>query len=611
MDYGIDMEKPGKQKKRVLRPLLWWFLLVLVLYGIHTHQCLMEKTRLVFTVTMEGQPRYDAVATFDGKPATSGQKIPLGNHTFSVTLAKGDPFTTNLFVWYGEHNLGEIALKRTLGDLIVTTTPSAQRLTISGPEWSVTLRNSSGTNTIVPTDAYEVEADFLHSNEKQQVLVTASYSNPLNIAPRFGSVELGCNQPDATYQFQDANGQTLSSGLLPATITELPPGSYSIFATHHGNQHQSSAFVNAYATNTVPMNFDYGAASFDTTPSGAAVTDSNGRRWGETPLTLAELAVGTWNFTVQRSGYAPIQMALEVTANQTNIINTNLVSFDYINGMDEARQYLAVTNLYLAKAAVERAIQASPSDPTAIALQQKIALLSTIQTAETWGAQGNYTNAINLLQTVLKQEPDNDRATELVADYTNREQQRLEAIRQREAELAEQERQRHERELAEQQAQQRIQELSEAFNEANTPYENASQFSNHELVSARAVTDVGTAISGALSGQNPPFENVQLNWIYPHLFMLKARQRVGIGYRDCLILGSQVRDKETRIQFKVFEYEHPPELNLLGGLLHLSTAITLTSQDPQVAADQAAKFQQRIKDGINLMTALIQGAAGQ
>jgi hypothetical protein len=38
--------------RRILRPLFWWLLLVLVLFAIHTHQRLMEKTRLEFTVTM-------------------------------------------------------------------------------------------------------------------------------------------------------------------------------------------------------------------------------------------------------------------------------------------------------------------------------------------------------------------------------------------------------------------------------------------------------------------------------------------------------------------------------------------------------------------------------
>src|SRR5437016_3305241 len=48
---GNDMEKSVTPKKRgrhllhILRPLLWWLLLVLVMFGIRTHQRLMEQTR--------------------------------------------------------------------------------------------------------------------------------------------------------------------------------------------------------------------------------------------------------------------------------------------------------------------------------------------------------------------------------------------------------------------------------------------------------------------------------------------------------------------------------------------------------------------------------------
>ena len=86
---------------------------------------------------------------------------------------------------------------------------------------------------------------------------------------------------------------------------------------------------------------------------------------------------------------------------------------------------------------------------------------------------------------------------------------------------------------------------------------------------------------------------------------------MGIGYRDCLILGSQIRDNEVFIRFKVFEYEHPPQIKMLGGLLSVSTEIKTTSQDPQVAAANAKSFQQRIEHGVNQVTTIIQEAIGQ
>jgi len=101
----------GRGWKRGVRPLFYWLLLVLVLFGIRTHQRLMEKTRLDFVVTLQGQPT-GATTILDGKPATIGQNISLGNHTFVVTHPKGETFSNSWFGWYGEHDLGTIDLKR-------------------------------------------------------------------------------------------------------------------------------------------------------------------------------------------------------------------------------------------------------------------------------------------------------------------------------------------------------------------------------------------------------------------------------------------------------------------------------------------------------------------
>jgi hypothetical protein len=255
VDSVNDMEKSGKPKKHVLRPLLWWLILVLVLYGIRTHQRLMETTRLVFTVTMQGRPHYEASTTFDGKPIVSGQKIPLGNHTFAVSLPKGEPFSTNLFIWYGEHNFGKIDLKRTMGMLTVSADPPADWLVIRGPEWSVTLTNSSGLTQSVPTDAYEIEADYPHWTKTYSANVFANQTANCAIAPHFGGLKLGCNQSDATFQLQTADVQPVSDGILPATISELPAGDYKLTATHHG--HQQTETLTVKADTTTPAQFDF------------------------------------------------------------------------------------------------------------------------------------------------------------------------------------------------------------------------------------------------------------------------------------------------------------------------------------------------------------------
>jgi len=226
---------------RVLRPLAWWSLFVLVLYGIRTHQRLMEKTRLSFNLTLAGsEERYSqsllnagdtpfgATATFDGKPILTGQNIPLGNHTFTITHPKTEPFSTNLFIWYGGHNFGTIDLKRAKGALTVTADPAAPLLFVGGPEYSTTLTNSPGLNVTIPTDQYIVTARYPHSEWQQSVTVFANIPTALKIAPRFGSLQLTCDQEGATYQLLRPNDEPVQTGDLP--LTPRLAGSVSLFS---------------------------------------------------------------------------------------------------------------------------------------------------------------------------------------------------------------------------------------------------------------------------------------------------------------------------------------------------------------------------------------------
>ena len=52
---------------RGVRPLFWWLLLVRVLLGIRTHQRLSEQTRLLFSVSMSGQPLFSGVLVNIGR----------------------------------------------------------------------------------------------------------------------------------------------------------------------------------------------------------------------------------------------------------------------------------------------------------------------------------------------------------------------------------------------------------------------------------------------------------------------------------------------------------------------------------------------------------------
>ena len=187
---------------RVLRPLFWWLILVLLLYGYRLHQRMLEQTRITFAITLAGQtPSPEARATFDGRPISSGQQIPLGHHQFTIVHPKGESYTTNLFIWYGAHDLGTIDLKRTVSVISVTANPPAPMLSIHGPEFDVELTNSPGMTSSVPTDRYVISSRYAHWSSSDEVLVSPGVPATWRIAPRLGAAQITCNEADANGQF--------------------------------------------------------------------------------------------------------------------------------------------------------------------------------------------------------------------------------------------------------------------------------------------------------------------------------------------------------------------------------------------------------------------------
>ena len=188
--------------------------------------------------------------------------------------------------------------------------------------------------------------------------------------------------------------------------------------------------------------------------------------------------------------------------------------------------------------------------------------------------------------------PDNAEVKELLADYTKREEARM-AVEQK----------RREAELVEQRAREKNEELHTAFNILLRGVSDSGKFEEHELVSTKTLGETGTAIKEAFTGGQPSFQIVRFEQPRSDIFALQVRQTVSLGYRDCFVAGSQVREGETRILFKVLEYDHPPKVSLLGGLI---TAV-ITAQVGNDAT-RAAKFQEQVNEGAPMVKERLEGA---
>jgi tetratricopeptide (TPR) repeat protein len=590
------MEESGNSKSRaryylrVLRPLFWWFLFALVLYGIRTHQRLMEQTRLTYSTWLNGLP-VATDARFDGQPIASGAKIPLGHHTFTITQPKAVPFSTNLFIWYGGRDFGAIQLKRAKGVLSVNASPVAPLLSIEGDEYSVSLTNSSGLNATVPTGEYTITARYPYSTWQDRVKVYTVGLIPVRIDPRLGTLRLTCNKSCATYELLRVNVEPMLSGDLPATLTDLPENAYKVVARHHDHEWTKMFYLKAGTTNTIDVDFQYGAALLETTPPGAVVFDSAGTQRGVTPLTLSELQPGKWKFNLRLNDYEPVTATLAIEANQTNSFRTNLISQSYERAMQTARELMNAEKYEEAAQSLADALHVQPGDAAALALQKEAVGSGSIARAESFGKQGDYIAGIKELDKALAALPDNERGKNMLADFKQHEPEQ---------------RARLERE--------HIEAWTNAFNAFTAKITGAALVETHELDTAKPVAEVRRAIVEQFRSVEPIFRLSHVGWTND-IFFMDADQEVSGGGRLCMIVGAQINDHQTRIAFKVIEYKSEAlGLKILGAVLASATSTTYQSNYKPINPSDAQTSEsdkKRISEGMSLTTEKIKKAIGE
>ena len=456
-----------------------------------------------------------------------------------------------------------------------------------GPEYSTTLTNSPGLNVTIPTDQYIVTARYPHSEWQQSVTVFANIPIALKIAPRFGSLELTCDQQGATYQLLRPNGEPVQTGDLPASLSQLPEGTYKLISWHHNHEWTERLIVNAGKTNNLPIEFKYGMAVLGSSPPGAVVTTPDGRERGVTPLVLNELQPGVWKFNLQLYNYEPAAVSLEISGNQTNSFHTNLVSQSYTGAMRAARQFLNGGKYDEAAASLADAMRVQPNDPAAMTLQNEAIGLGSIARAETLGKQGDFIAGIKELAKAQAALPNNERAKQMLADFKRREPEQIERMRV-----------------------ERLNRGKLAFDSIiKAKYPDGNLFETHEIKTGKPLKDIELPLLSALKGEPLKFSVTKYNETTDlceieatHEF--KTALNTIAGQRQLVMVGAQTKDDETQILFRVLEYKaEAVEKFSIGNLIGTPVNVNLI---PIRATGETNKLQMRLVEGVSNVTAIIQ-----
>jgi PEGA domain len=575
---------------RTLRPLLLWALVILGLVGYRTHQVMLEKSRLQFSFTLAHQTLpYVATVTLDGLPAMNGQHLSLGHHTLTVTHPKVETFTTNFFGWYGGLDCGTIDLKRAQGSLTVAAHPPAQTITITGPEFSLTLNDSTGTNILVPTDTYRVSAQYARWSDAKDVVVTSAYALPCSFTPQLGALSLTCNQPGATFVVRDNNGQTVGNGDVPATLTGLPADIYQMVVTFHQHELQKPLFVAPNKTNDAPFEFVFGSTLVLSTPAGASVYNANGNYLGVTPLLVTELLPGNTEFKLQLYSHQDALVPSLVVADQTNTVSTNLLSWAYLNGLQAARHDIELGNFRAALNDVATALSERPGDADALALQAQAKARLPVQTAKELADQGDYVGADKILSAALITLPDDSEIKKLLADYQPHEAGQLTQMMEKKT-----------RALFDAECQKMS--IAPLFDthEFLTTKKSPDDFKN-ELV--RLYTDEQPKAKVAIDRSPEP-------GLHQLFFVQSSPNPLELARREMLVVIGKGKDDQTLVLFKNFEYQRRLTDNSADILLNANNPDFWLPLHPS-RIQMTPAFEEQIKVGYRMMMRKVMKAVGE
>jgi len=503
---------------------------------------LSEQTHLTFRVSLQGRPiLYETKARLGDKVVDPGSRISIGRHNFTLSHPKAKSYSTNLFVWYGERNLGDIVMERATGVLSLDVHPPAPLLYIHGPEFSIILTNSGGMTSAVPTDSYSVDANYAHWRERGDVEIPFGQTVVHRIAPKLGTISLICNRTEANFHLFNGENQVLESE-FPAMVPELLEGTYKLIVLHHGNRWDERLLVKPGITNAVRIELEYGAAIFETEPMGAAISSTDGRNWGVTPIVLTELKPGAWQFKFELKGHEPMDFPVVIKAQETNSFHINLVSRTFALAMAQARRATETTNFSSAVEALTEALTEKPDDVTAKHMLERALLGVALQRADSKARQGDYTGALAAAEMAVSLSPEHEIAKRLVITY-KRAMEEAE-LKDKEAQLQETIAARERRPL-------------EYFHERMRRTMNSLLFDEQELKVKGTLADIEVKLKRALTNQEPVFKLQPVEHEGTDTFFLQAKQGMKLsGWRRLDLVAGQSRAGEVTIVFKVFEYTY-------------------------------------------------------
>ena len=576
----------GVLKGKVIRPLLCWLILSFGLVAWRYHWRQERKATIQFTASIEGRkerPSYRA--ELNHFQFEAGNHSGLGRKELTVRADDAEPYVTNLFVWYGGQNLGNIKLARSRGKLELKITPAALSVAVSGQEANTNFNNATIASISLPTGHYKVKAQFDRFSTESQIEVIRNSAATLVINPGVTVFALDSQPTNANFELKSvAFPELFVRSNTPNTMADLPAGDYALRIWRGDYEKTMPVRLHRNVkTNELTVAFDYGRLAIASEPSAAEIRNGT-NLLGFTPAEFS-LPTGMYRLSVAKQGYIATNVLVTLRVNETSRVSLNLLNRSYVEALNEARDWAWGTSVNLERALekVNKALEIKPGDEAALALKHAITFQKHLRDAREYQRNRDLGRALQETESALQIAP-NDPDALALKQMLDKEQQSLARAR----------------------AEARRELPGKVFEQAMIKFPHHELFPSEKMQFTGELASIHTRLVEILE-RNPAW-NVRRQEVTQQGVAIVQAEIKGFGSRQTVLLvAGQTAENEVTIHFKLWTYTLGNNIQVgLTGIsddsykpLHSSYATAATAPGvEQRRARELDDFKRRISNGL-------------
>jgi hypothetical protein len=553
----------GFLKGKVFRPLLCWIVISTGLLALRHHQQQERKATILFAVSVEGrtgQPPYEA--ELNQLHFEAGKHSGLGQKKLTIRANDTDPFVTNVFVWYGGKNLGNITLPRRRGTLDLSVIPHALRVEVTNREANRVLYNAARESITLPTGSYQVTARFARFTMERTIEIAPHRIERLVIDPGITALALDSQPTNAEFELNSVMPPDISvRSNTPVTITDLPSGQYELRIWQGDYQKTVPLKLNArQSTNQLSVQFDYGKLTINSDPSNATIHTSE-KMLGQTPAVLT-LPTGLIRLAVRKEGFQTTNLTLTLQVNEERSVELTLLSMGYITAMEQARDLASGFSPDLDRAIdeVNKALQIRPGDQAALQLKQAIAFNKHLLDARQFRRDREFAKALTEVESALEFNTTDTDALALKRELEKELQSFLQAVAEGRRALPQ-----------------------KIFEETEANFPHKDLFPAQTMQFTGELATVRARIVERLSG-NPAWNIGRNEVVDQDVVLVQAAIRsFGIRQNTLLVIG-QTAENEVTVHFKLWIYTLSNKVQITLGGVSDDSFVPLHSSSPAIGA---------------------------